>query len=159
MKRYAVISPRETFRYILGRSWDIGLPSLTFVMLNPSIADAAQDDPTIRKCIGFAARLGYGGIEVTNLFAFRATDPALLRRGGYQVGPENDYWIRRAIHGGQPVVCAWGAHARGLSRQADVLGIIRRDSARPMSLALTEDGIPRHPLMLPYSCTLTEIPA
>ena len=142
---------------MLGRSWDIGLPSLAFVMLNPSTADADQDDPTIRKCIGFADRLGYGGIEVANLFGFRATDPTVLKKAGYQVGPENDYWLRRMIHGGQPVVCAWGANARGLSRPAEVLGIIRRDSGRPMALALTDDGIPRHPLMLPYSCTLSEI--
>ena len=74
----AVVSDDGLYRYILTRTWDRSLPALVFCMLNPSTADATVDDPTIRKCIGFAQRLGYGGIIVVNLFAYRATKPREL---------------------------------------------------------------------------------
>lgn len=159
MKKSAVISGCGQYRYLLRRSWDIARPALGFIMLNPSTADADQDDPTIRKCIGFAERLGYGAIVVTNLFALRATDPADLRRAGYPRGPENDEWIRRGIMESGPVVCAWGTNARGLVRPAEVLLILSGLRVKLQALALTDDGIPRHPLMLPYTCQLTEFAA
>lgn len=156
MKKSAIISDCGKFRYLLRRAWDISRPALGFIMLNPSVADADQDDPTIRKCIGFAERLGFGAIVVTNLYAYRATDPANLKRAGYPRGPENDEWIRKAIMECGPIVCAWGSNARGLSRPAEVLLILRGLQVKRQALAFTDDGIPRHPLMLPYTCTLTE---
>lgn len=157
----AVVSECGKFRYRLWRQWAPGR-MLTFVMLNPSTADAAQDDPTIRKCSGFATRLGYSGIEVVNLFAYRATDPRELYRAGPAmtsvIGPRNDATIRQiarqAAHQGIPIVCAWGAHARGLNRVEDVVRDLRAEGAQLVALALTADGIPRHPLMLPYSSEL-----
>ncbi len=156
MNKSAVISECGQFRYILRRSWDIGRPGVTFVMLNPSIADAEQDDPTVRKCIGFAERQGFGHLNVVNLFAHRATDPANLKRAGWPRGPECDFWIDRALGETHNAICAWGTNARGLVRPAEVLELIRKRGLKPVALALTDDGIPRHPLMLPYTCTLTE---
>jgi hypothetical protein len=150
----AVISPCGQFRYLLRRSWDISRPAVTFVMLNPSTADAEQDDPTIRKCRGFADRLGFGALNVVNLFAFRATKPADLKRAGYQRGPECDEWIARAVRETGNVICAWGSNARGLVRPAEVIDILRGAGMKPTALRLTDDGIPWHPLMLPYDCTL-----
>lgn len=157
MKRDAIISECGTFRYWLRRQWDSALPTLAFIMLNPSTADADIDDPTIRKCIGFARRLGFGGIVVVNLFAFRATQPADLKRAGYPAGPENNQYIAMAAgaaNQGGRVVCAWGVNARKLSRPAEVLESLHRYGVTPHALKLTDDGVPWHPLMLPYSCEL-----
>jgi len=163
MIRTADISECGQFRYMLRRVWTTLLPPLVFVMLNPSTADGEVDDHTIRKCCEFARLLGFGGIVVVNLFAYRATKPAALKAAGYPVGPENDAWIRRAVAemvemGGSTVVCAWGANARRLARPREVLALLRGLGVKPMALQLTEDGIPNHPLMLPYTCTLLEIP-
>jgi hypothetical protein len=86
-------------------------------MLNPSTADASQDDPTIRRCIGFARQWGCGRLVVLNLFAFRATDPADLKRAADPVGPENRAWFDRTLVDdlvGGPVVCGWGVHGAHL---------------------------------------------
>ena len=152
----AVVSPCGRYRYSLTRGWGADLanqPRLLYVMLNPSTADAGQDDPTIRKCIGFAQRLGFLALEVVNLYAFRATDPKALKAAGYPVGPDNDLHIRSALarcH--RTVVCAWGVNARGLARPAEVLQLIRSVGYEPHALDLCADGTPSHPLMLPYSC-------
>jgi hypothetical protein len=153
MERGAVLSDCGKFRYRLSRRWEVGY-LMPFVMLNPSTADASQDDPTIRKCIGFAERHGYAGIEVVNLYAYRATQPADLKSAGYQRGPENDRHIEDALREScsGSVYCAWGANARGMSRPAEVMAIIRKLALLPMALKLTADGIPCHPLMLPYDC-------
>lgn len=159
MNRDAVISECGRFRYLLTRTWEPALPALVFVMLNPSTADHTRDDPTIRKCIGFADRLEHGGIAVVNLFAFRSRDPKHLKLMGYPVGKDNDRYIRQAVQGGGQVVCAWGSNARGLPRAQRVLRMLREElQVHPYALALTTDGVPRHPLMLSYSCDLKEIP-
>ena len=144
---YAVISPCRRFRYTLTREWDDDKPSVTFIMLNPSTADADQDDPTIRRCIGFAKSWGYGSLTVVNLFAWRATDPRQLVTMD-RIGPDNDDWIRRmcATHGTQLVVCAWGIHGALFDRGESVRGVLCfRDVHH---LGLTKGGHPRHPLYL-----------
>lgn len=97
MSAYIVTSASISgdYRYRLGRAW-AGGPTCTFIMLNPSTADADQDDPTIRRCVGFAKALGCGALEVVNLYAYRATNPRDLLRQDERVGPENDYWLREA---------------------------------------------------------------
>lgn len=157
MNKTAIISDCGKFRYHLTRTWDGALPPLPFIMLNPSTADADEDDPTIRKCIGFAQRLGFGGIEVFNLYAFRATDPKQLRANHYPVGPDNDRIITQRLHElgmheSGFVVCAWGANARNLSRQKDMRCHLSLAGVRLRALRLLGDGTPEHPLMLPYSC-------
>ena len=157
MKRTAVISPCGKFRYHLTRTWDETRPPLVFIMLNPSTADANEDDPTIRKCIGFAQRLNFGGIEVFNLFAFRATDPRELKNNDYPIGPDNDALIYARlmelglIERGY-VICAWGANARGLNRAERLRSWLALGGVRLRALKLLDDGTPAHPLMLPYSC-------
>ena len=155
--RGAVISRCGQYRYRLWRHWEEGGPRAVFIMLNPSTADAEQDDPTIRKCIGFAKRLGYTGIEVVNLYAFRATYPSVLKAAGYPKGPDNDGHILTAATAGGIVICAWGANTRGLTRPDAVLDMLREAGIVPMALAFTADGLPSHPLMLPYTCVPVEI--
>lgn len=155
VERYADLSSDGTYRYWLGRRWEGTGETLRFIMLNPSTADAAEDDQTIRKCVGFARRLGYSGIGVMNLYAYRATDPADLRRamraGVDVVGPDNDGRLRTLLRGslvaGSGVVAAWGAHAPE-SRVREVLAM--EGSRALCTLGLTAEGFPRHPLMLGY---------
>jgi hypothetical protein len=121
-------------------------------MLNPSTADAALDDPTIRRCMGFASDHGFGGIRVVNLFALRSTDPSELRSQPEPVGPENDTWLARtfgeAAQDDLPVIAAWGVHGvfRGRDRQVIALG--RRMGARLACLGTSKAGHPRHPLYI-----------
>lgn len=153
----ALISDCQQYRYRLWRRWNDGRAVLVFIMFNPSTADGEQDDPTIRKCVGFADRAGYGGIEILNLFAYRATKPADLKLASWPVGPENDAHIRAVLDTYQSVVCAWGVNAttrEGWARVRQVVGILSEYSDRPpMALKLTANGVPWHPLMLGYDVT------
>ena len=154
MERDAAISACGRFRYRLGRRWGPG-HYLLFVMLNPSTADAEVDDPTIRRCIRFARDHDYDGIQVVNLYAYRATDPRELKAAGYPVGPENDAHIRAAIQGSGAICVAWGDRARGLARPGEVLDLVRGMGRALSCLAVTKHGLPAHPLMLPASCRLS----
>jgi hypothetical protein len=149
----AVFSPCGRFRHLLWRCWDASLPTLGLCCLNPSKAAADREDQSSRKFRGFAERLGCGSYITSNLYDWIATDPKDLKAAGYPVSDQNDSAIGIVAHLAQVFVCAWGAEARGLSRPAEVMKLVRGAGARPMALALTADGIPRHPLMLPYSCT------
>lgn len=145
----------------------------TFIMLNPSTADGTIDDPTIRRCLGFAHRLKCDQLMVGNLFAWRATDPKDLRKngvgGGDIVGPENMEWIkalvdvtlRREDNRGY-VICAWGPNGRYMRQGEAVLGWIDTELARggdrTWCLGRSQDGSPRHPLMLKAAAELEVFP-
>jgi hypothetical protein len=150
---YAKISDDGLYRYTLGRRWsqDLSDGAAVFVMLNPSTADAAVDDPTIRRCIGFAKALGYGGLHVVNLYAFRATKPADLWRAADPIGPDNDEHLREtfkaAAREGRAVIAAWSANAQPL--RAEFVGALARAAGVTLqALGFTKDGAPRHPLYL-----------
>lgn len=136
----AFLSDDGKYRYELWRSWDISVESLTFVMLNPSTADANIDDPTIRRCIRFAKDHGFGGIRVLNLYAFRATNPKDMFRATDPVGPLNDSFFDTGVG---PVIVAWGAHARADRVRKVLPHLVGRQL---FHLGLTKDGAPRHPL-------------
>jgi hypothetical protein len=150
----AVISSCGRYRYQLSRQLGPSPQVATFIMLNPSTADASQDDPTIRRCIGFARQWGCGQLVVLNLFAFRATDPADLKRTADPVGPENKHWFAKALTGDGPVVCGWGVHGTHRDQDRVVLGWLRELGIQPVALGLTKDGHPKHPLYVPYSAGL-----
>lgn len=143
----AVFDPGDRYRYRLWRTWDTRRPSVAFLLLNPSVADATRDDPTLRRCLGFARAWGYGGVEIANLFAWRATDPATLRRCVDPVGPDNDAAILAAIAAAPLAVAAWGNGGRLHDRAAAVLRLLA--GAPLMCLGLTGAGQPRHPLYTP----------
>jgi hypothetical protein len=155
--RDARFSHCGAFRYTLSRVWDRALPPLLFVMLNPSTADAQTDDPTIRRCIGFAERLGFGAAHVVNVFAYRATDPRELARVGWPQGDRNEFEVlcsaAEVVKRDGAIVAAWGAHARGRPETGRVYRTLAA-VAPVFALRLLRDGTPAHPLMLPYSCQL-----
>lgn len=151
--RGAIISDDGRYRYRLWRSWNPTRSALTWIMLNPSTADADANDPTIRRCIGFARAWGYGGIVVVNLFAYRATDPANLP-AIEAVGPGNNDYILNACPTDGIAIAAWGASvpAYWRHRPPAIANMIRDRRTRLCHLGLTKDGHPRHPLYVPR-CT------
>lgn len=135
-------------RYWLHRAWDDGGDGATFVMLNPSTADAVVNDRTINRCIGFAKEWGCTHLRVVNLYALRSTDPDALWVHDDPVGPDNDMWIEHALKvTAGPVVAAWGVNAR-LDRVMQVLALPRAQE-RLMCLGVTKNGAPKHPLFVP----------
>jgi hypothetical protein len=142
----ALFDPGGRYRYRLWRRWAAGR-TVAFVMLNPSTADADRDDPTIRRCAGFARAWGFGGMTVVNLFALRATDPARLRRARDPVGRDNDRHIAAAAADASMVLVAWGVHGALDGRDRTVLALLA--GRQPRCLGVTRGGHPRHPLYLP----------
>jgi len=152
MQSDAVISSDGVYRYRLMRTWDPTKLPLVWIMLNPSTADAAIDDPTIRRCMSFARREGCGGIEVLNLFAYRSTKPSELDHAADPVGPENDRWILDVLNRHDRCVCGWGAYSKAWSRAAAVMDLGGRIDF--LCLGRTAAGHPRHPLYLPNNAHL-----
>src|SRR5262249_51652906 len=153
----ALISPCGTYRYWLSRWWDKKRPLAVFVMLNPSDADAVQDDPTIDCCVRLAKREGFSGIHVVNLFAFRASDKKLLVEQADPVGPDNDSHIREAAKLGAVTIVAWGEYVAVLSRPKRVLKLLRdAASGKLKCIERLKNGEPRHPLYLRKKATLID---
>ncbi len=141
------------YRYNLWRTWgDPEGPYALFCMLNPSTADALQDDPTIRRCIGFALSWGMSRLCVVNLYAFRATDPKDLFKAEDPVGPHNDVWIANEAKRAARIVAAWGSNAEEL-RAKSVVHLLKKYG--PLyCLRRTKKGQPSHPLYLPKASEL-----
>jgi hypothetical protein len=145
----AVYSDCEAYRYLLTRIWAPGRRAL-FVMLNPSTATEVQNDPTVERCERRARALGFGAFRVTNIFAFRATDPRVMRAAADPVGPGNDAAILESAPWADAVVCAWGNHGLHLGRGPQVEALLRAAGARLSHLGLTRQGQPTHPLYVAY---------
>lgn len=141
MKKHAIISPCSNYRYALWRRWSHG-PQVLFVMLNPSTADATADDPTIRRCIGFAKAWGFGSLAVGNLFSFRTVSPRILRQSAEPIGKSNDLWLCKLKEESTMTIAAWGNHGTLRMRGHTV----RSQFGELHSLGLTKAGQPRHPL-------------
>lgn len=140
----AEFSRGRVYRYSLWRFWGKHKRYAAFVCLNPSTADEAEDDPTVRRCVNYAKAWGYGGMIMLNLFALRSTDPAALYSIKNPVGPDNDLHIRSASAKAGVTVVAWGNHGGYQNRDKAVLKILKD----PMCLSVTKRGQPGHPLYL-----------
>lgn len=143
------------YRYSLLRAWGEG-PRCVFVMLNPSTADAERDDPTIRRCLGFARRLGCGSLVVVNLYAWRATDPAELRRAPDPFGPHNFAAVAQAASAAKYVIAAWGVNAQ--PEPAQYARRLLNEYGKVYALGFTKAGHPRHPLYVSAAAPLVEWP-
>lgn len=130
------------------RRWDAARPALGVVMLNPSTADAARDDPTICRCIAFAQRAGFGATDILNLFAFRATAPTDLRAAPDPVGPDNDAHLDDLFGRETSVLAAWGMHGSYRGRAETVRQMAAARRVRFVCLGQTVKGQPCHPLYL-----------
>lgn len=163
----AQLSPCSRFRYLLWRQWDVG-PSVLWLMLNPSRADAERDDATVRKCVGFSRRWGYGQLSIVNLFSLVATKPEEIARAldrwrpgdphpsGGRTAEEHILIASARSHG---IVYAWGGCAAPWPfRTYHVTSLV--EAARggrpppPQCLGYTKHGAPRHPVRLSYATPL-----
>ena len=151
----AIFSRCGLYRYTLTRDFDDllqGDDTAYFLMLNPSTADARFDDPTIRRCKGFAQRFGCRRLRVLNLYAYRATDPAQLWSVPDPVGPLNDAHLSTEL-ANRGVICAWGSNAER-ERVESVVELLVRVRARLWCLGTNKDGMPKHPLYVPGATEL-----
>lgn len=152
----AILSPDRTYRYLLTRDWNQGgtgkgsMNSVLWIMLNPSVGDAADDDRTLRRCQQFSRSWGYDGLAVVNLFALRSSDPSRLRSHPDPVGHDNDMVIASlmapACEAVKLVVAAWGRHGSTRFRDARVIDLARKCGRDLHALVLNDDGSPKHPL-------------
>ena len=147
----AVYSPCERYRYTLTRTWAPETGKILFVMLNPSTATERQNDPTVERCERRARALGFGAFRVCNIFAWRETDPAKMRKAADPVGPANDAAIAEACHWADRIVCAWGTHGEHLDRGPEVERLMRATGRPLYHLGLTKAGHPKHPLYIGYA--------
>ena len=145
----AQFSSDGNYRYWLSREWAVSNESCAFIMLNPSTATAEKDDPTIRRCIRFAQRWGYGKLCVANLFAFCSTDPNDLKMAVDPVGVDNDQSILAVIDRCSLTIAAWGVSGAHMNRHGRVLKLISSMGGHLWHLGLSKAGHPMHPLYLP----------
>lgn len=142
----AAFSPCGRYRYRLTRTWGPGGRTLNVIGLNCSTATAEVDDPTIRRCFGFACDWGFDRLVMTNVFAYRATDPRVMKRAEDPVGPENDAYLLAAAMEAQMVLAAWSAHAAHRGRERQVAALL--SGVELWCLGTTRAGHPRHPLYM-----------
>lgn len=147
----AVYSDCERYRFSLTRLWDASGPRVNFIMLNPSTATEVQNDPTVERCERRARTLGYGSFAVTNIFAWRDTDPRAMRAADDPIGQGNDSTILERAAWAHDVIAAWGTHGAFLGRGQDVAAMVQALNRPLFHLGLSKDGHPKHPLYLPYA--------
>ncbi len=147
----AVISGDGKYRYSLSRTWGSDGKVVTFIGLNPSAADAKQNDPTVLKCIRFAKSWGATKLLMVNLFAYRSSNPRDLWRVANPVGADNDGWILRTVEEADIVVAAWGNNGSYIGRANEVA---KRFHGQLRALRVTKQGMPGHPLYIPAETKL-----
>ena len=140
----ARFSSCSLYRYSLERSWEEGKGRVLFIGLNPSTADHKRDDPTIRRCVGFAKSWGYQSMEIVNLFAFRATYPKDLKAASNPIGKQNDIWISNAEKRSDLIIVCWGSITMGRDRAADLVKKLKY----PHCLKINQTREPAHPLYM-----------
>lgn len=142
--RLTIFSPDRVYRYTLWREWSDDPKYVMFIGLNPSTADETKDDNTIRKCVKFAKAWGYGALCMTNVFAYRATDPRKMKAYAEPVGPDNDKWLKECSSKAGLIVAAWGKDGAHMKRDL----VVERLISDLQCLGHNGDGTPKHPLYL-----------
>lgn len=172
MNRETIFSDDRNHRYTLWREWPPSIDLfdgtndgergrdtyVNFIGLNPSTADEKLDDPTIRRCVGFAKAWGYSAFCMTNLFAFRATQPPVMMTAADPVGPDNDKWLCKIARNAGMIVAAWGAFGEFMERGTKVRAMFVLEHIGPLRcLGTTQDGHPKHPLYLPKNASIRDL--
>jgi hypothetical protein len=147
----ATYSNCERYRYALTRTWDAGGKRVLFVMLNPSKATEVQNDPTVERCERRARALGFGAFQVTNIFAWRDTDPFQMRKAKDPIGPDNDAAILAGVAWADQVIAAWGTHGAHLDRGPQMATMLQGAGKPLYTLGLSKHGHPKHPLYISYN--------
>lgn len=148
----AAFDDTRTYRYAL---WRVITPVrrrpsyAMFIGLNPSTADEVTDDPTIRRCVGYARRWGFNALCMTNIFALRSTDPGALYGPINPIGEANDWWLSTLARKAGIIVCAWGVHGKHMGRGHIVATQLIKQGHSLSCLSITNGGHPGHPLYLP----------
>jgi hypothetical protein len=175
----AYISADDKYRWLLWREWrspathdianwyyntGIGLwfpKTCLFIMLNPSTADGAMDDPTILSCVAFAKVQKYERLEVVNLFAYRATSPKDLLALSSESDPigllKNKEYVKQAVLRAGVIICAWGSHGSHMGQDQRMLGWLHGFSLMKLGDKLTKNGQPKHPLYMKRNVGLTPL--
>ena len=150
--RTAVFSPCRKWRYHLQQVWDDTKPNLMWMMLNPSTADETKNDPTVERCEQRARMWGFGGVEVYNIFSYRATDPEDMKSHADPIGPDNDSWVVTFAKKSRETtaIIGWGNHGGHLNRGKQVLDIIEAHNGVVKALKVNASGHPKHPLYVGY---------
>jgi len=149
----AIFSRDLRYRYQLTRRWHEGISApIVFILLNPNNADAVRDDPTIRRCVGFAKARGHTALTVVNLFTLRAADPKILYAADDPIGSRNDFHIERSIANASEVIVGWGTHGDLMNRGDAIMNKFRDRNL--LSFGLTKNRQPKHPLYLPADAPL-----
>lgn len=147
----------EEYRYLLWRGW-LGQRTITWLMCNPSVADELVLDSTLRRCWSFSEKWGFGRMEIVNLFAFRATEPKVMKAvagmGVDVIGPRNDDFILHSAISAERVVCGWGMNDFG-GRGDVVVNMLTMRAMELFALKVTKDGAPGHPLYVKGDTELT----
>ena len=139
----------DTYRYHLWREWSKLHNHVTFVMLNPSTADHAEDDPTMTRCVDFAKRHGFGGLDVVNLFALRSSSPSALARASDPWGPDFKTYFKHVVLRNKTVVVGWGAHPQANRGYAHLVNTGLVDYLKgALCLGMNTGGSPKHPLFV-----------
>ncbi|WP_430233913.1 DUF1643 domain-containing protein [Nitrosomonas communis] len=147
MIKETIFSPCRNYRYTLWREWGVGKGVAMFIGLNPSTADEVNNDPTVRRCINYAVKWGYAAMYMSNIFAFRATDPAVMMKHDEPIGCENDQYLTDMAKDSNIIVAAWGNHGAFMARDYEVKKLL----SNLHCLRVTKAGQPSHPLYLPSS--------
>lgn len=142
----ATFSPCMAYRYSLWRKVSDLPSSVAFIGLNPSTADHEVNDPTVTRCINYAKAWGAGRFYMLNLFAWRDTDPKLMKAAIEPIGIENNETLKTITWGCAIVVAAWGTHGKFKQRGDQVLNLLRDINLH--CLKTTKAGCPQHPLYL-----------
>lgn len=151
----AELSEDGRYRYWLSRRLSMGERTVLFVGLNPSTADASQDDPTIRRCVGFARQWGFDWLFMGNVCAYRSTDPKALMRVDDPVGPNNQEALKWMAHRADLIVAAWGKNR--LNCYAHTLAGWILSLPQTRTLGVNGDGTPKHPLYLKATTELQQV--
>lgn len=157
ISRSCRLSRDRKYRYLLEQHWSDNKPGILFIGLNPSLADHKTDDPTVRKFRGFAQRLGFGSMSICNLFAYRSPSPKELMKLAKSkediIGPKNKIWLRKALREHETNCLCFGNIQNFLRIYPDILKPLKIREEY-YYLRRNKNGMPSHPLYLPYSCEL-----
>lgn len=150
--------PRRRYRPLLTRAWTEGEGRCTFIGLNPSTADASVDDPTIRRCMGFARDWGHAELSMVNLFDYRATDPVRLKRALTPCSEDNDAIVMNECSRSSRVVFAWGNHGLHRNRCFEMFALLAEIEVQAWMFGMTQGLQPLHPLYQRRDASLQPLP-